>query len=108
MVKKKSAVPTPWFVAFQRVEPYVVKIITPSGSGTGFIVARNANKALLGIATAAHVVDTAHYWEQPIRIQHFQSNKTVFLNNADRFIDINYSRDTASIVIARGELPVPD
>ena len=97
----------PWHVAFQTVKPYVVKIITPQASGTGFLVACTGNQEFLGIATAAHVIDFPHYWEQPIRIQHFQSGKTVFLNNPDRFIDIDYERDIACIVIKGGELPFP-
>ncbi len=99
---------TPWHVAFQDVEPYVVKITTPSAAGTGFLVALSPNKRLIGIATAAHVIDYPHYWEQPIRIEHFSSGKTVFLNHPDRFIEINATKDTASIVLQRGDLPVPD
>jgi len=100
--------PTPWHVAFQRVEPYVVKITTPSAAGTGFLVALSPNKQLIGIATAAHVIDYPHFWEQPIRIEHYSSGKTVFLNHPDRFIETNAAKDTASIVLRRGDLPVPD
>lgn len=105
---KRRAERTPWHVAFEIVEPYVVKITTPEASGTGFLVASTAKKELLGIATAAHVIDFPHYWEQPIRIQHFKSGKTVFLNHADRLIDIDYAKDTASIVIRGGEIPSPN
>ncbi len=107
MAKKRKPEKTSWHVAFQTIEPYVVKINTPEGSGTGFLIASTGDQELLGIATAAHVIDTAHYWEQPIRIQHFQSEKTVFLNHPDRLIDINYTRDIASIVIRGGKLPFP-
>lgn len=98
---------TPWHVAFETIEPYVVKITTPQASGTGFLVACTDNQDLLGIAIAAHVIDYPYYWEQPIRIHHFQSGKTVFLNNPDRFIDIDDERDIACIVIPGGELPFP-
>jgi hypothetical protein len=114
MVKKKifkkssESKTTPWHVAFETVEPYVVKIITPNGSGTGFLFVSTENQELIGIATAAHVIDLPHYWEQPIRVQHFKSAKTLFLNHLDRSIDINYARDTASIVFRRGDLPFPD
>jgi hypothetical protein len=108
MATKKKVEKTPWHVAFERVEPFVVKIMTPSASGTGFLVALTPNKELIGIATAAHVIDYPHYWEQPIRIEHFKSGKTIFLNHADRFIDTNQAKDTASIVLRRGDLPVPD
>lgn len=98
----------PWYVAFQQVESYVVKIMTPSASGTGFIVALTGNKELIGIATAAHVIDFPNYWEQPIRIQHYASGKTIFLNHPDRFVDINHSKDTGSIVMRRSDLSVPE
>lgn len=108
MAQKKKKQPPPWYVAFQRIEPYVVKITTPTASGTGFLAAVSKNKQLLGIATAAHVIDYPHFWEQPIRIEHFQSGKSVFLNHADRFIETNAMNDTGSIVLRRGELPIPD
>lgn len=108
MAIKKKPERLRWHVAFQRVEPYVVKITTPSAAGTGFLAALTPNKKLIGIATAAHVVDYPHYWEQPIRIEHFKSGTTVFLNHADRFIEINSQRDTGSIVMRRGDLPVPE
>jgi len=96
-----------WHMAFEQIAPYVVKIITPQGSGTGFLVAVSGNKHLVGIATATHVLDFAHYWEQPIRIEHAKSGETIFLNNADRFVEVNYKRDIASIVIPNGKLPFP-
>jgi hypothetical protein len=98
----------PWHSAFDLVVPYVVKITTPSASGTGFVVALSANKKLMGIATAAHVIDHPHYWQQPIRIEHFQSGKTLFLNHADRFISVDESHDTGSVVVRRGDFPVPE
>lgn len=96
-----------WFTVFQEVEPYVVKITTPQSSGTGFLVAATEDQGVYGIATAAHVIDFAHYWEQPLRIQHAHSGKTIFLNHADRVIDIDYVRDMASILIRGGTLPLP-
>jgi len=97
-----------WRAAFEAVEPYMVKITSPQGSGTGFFVACSDDRELLGIATAAHVIDFPHYWKQPIRIEHFKSRQTVFLNDGDRSIDIDYDRDVAAIVIRGGELPFPE
>ncbi len=108
MAKKKKPTQTPWHVAFQRIEPYVVKILTPSAAGTGFLVAVTPNKNLIGIATAAHVIDYPHYWELPIRIEHFKSGKTIFLNHRERFIEVNQETDTGSIVFKRGDLAVSD
>ncbi|MBS0152813.1 MAG: hypothetical protein JSR31_17950 [Nitrospira sp.] len=63
MAKRKQE-KIPWFAAFEEVEPYVVKITTPQASGTGFLIATTKGNSLLGIATAAHVIDVPHYWEQ--------------------------------------------
>lgn len=108
MASTSSSQSVPWHEAFALIEPYVVKITTPSASGTGFLVALSPNKQLIGIATAAHVIDYPHYWEQPIRIQHHSSGKTVFLSHADRVINANGENDTGSIVLRRGDLPVPE
>jgi hypothetical protein len=37
-------------------------------SGTGFFVHRSSSGKLVATATAAHVVEDAHYWEEPIRL----------------------------------------
>lgn len=97
----------PWHVAYQKVKPYVVKIITPQGSGTGFMFVITTDKKLLGIATAAHVLHYEHYWEQPIRIQHAESGKTIFLKHDERVINIDVSTDVASIIIQGNTLPLP-
>jgi hypothetical protein len=54
------------------------------------------------------VIDSSHYWQQPIRVQHFQSGKTLFLNHSARLIEIDEARDIASIMFVRGDLPFPD
>lgn len=95
---------TDWHQAFEAVEPYIVKIITPQGSGTGFLMASTSGQEFHGIATAAHVIDFAHYWEQPIRIQHIHSGEVIFLKKESRSIDISSNMDSATIVI-KGKLP---
>lgn len=95
-----------WHQAFSVVESYVVKIISQQGSGTGFLIASTDNKELCGIATAAHVIDFAHYWDQPFRIQHSKTGKTLFLNKKDRSIEITTKQDVATIII-RGDPSFP-
>lgn len=102
--KKKKEIK--WHQAFSKIEPYVVKIITPQGSGTGFHIASTANTHLQGLATAAHVVDFAHYWEQPIRIQHASSDKIIYVKHDQRTIDVESKQDAATIVI-KDVLPFP-
>lgn len=98
---------TPWHVAYEKVKPYVVKIITPQGSGTGFMFVTTAGGTILGIATAAHVLHYEHYWEQPIRIQHEESGKMIFLKHDERIINVDTASDVASIVVLGDKLPFP-
>jgi hypothetical protein len=56
------------------------------------------------VATAAHVIAHAHYWEEPIRVEHQASGKTLLLRQADRAIYVENEKDTAAIVFERGEL----
>src|SRR5688572_14992235 len=87
-----------WHEGIDEVLPHVVRITTPRGSGTGFLVSRSRTSDLVGVATAAHVIDHAHYWEQPIRIHHQQSGETILLRAPSRSIHLDEQRDTAGIV----------
>lgn len=96
-----------WAEAIEVVCPHIVRITTPEGSGTGFLVSHAANNDVVGIATAAHVIDRAHYWEQPIRIEHTVSGTSVLLRNADRAIFLEEPKDTGAIVFSKGNLKLP-
>jgi hypothetical protein len=54
------------------------------------------------------VIDHAHYWEEPIRVHHLDSGKSVVLRAADRSIHLEPQLDSAGLVFARGELPLPE
>ncbi len=97
----------PWAQAVDILRPHVVRISTPQGSGTGFLISNGHNNAVCGIATAAHVVDHAHYWEEPIRMDHVASEKSLVIRRDDRAVFLDLSRDTAAILFNRGELPLP-
>ncbi|HXG07900.1 MAG TPA: serine protease [Nitrososphaera sp.] len=97
-----------WYQAVEVVNPYVVKISTPRGFGTGFLIARSKTDAFCAIATAAHVVDFAHYWEEPIRIDHPSSRKSTIVRQGQRAIFLDPARDTAAILFNRGDIPLPD
>lgn len=92
-----------WPTSIELVEKYVVKISTPDYLGTGFLFARAENRSLVGIATAAHVVEKAHVWEQPIRIRLASTGATTLLRPADRAILIESATDSAAIVFAEEE-----
>lgn len=97
-----------WFEAVELIRPHVVRILTPQGSGTGFLFSRSANGSVCGIATAAHVVDQAHYWEQPIRLQSADSGQVAVLRPSDRAIILDESRDTAAIAFKSDILALPE
>ncbi|WP_431095352.1 S1 family peptidase [Polaromonas aquatica] len=97
-----------WHEGITQVHPHIVHISTPRGSGTGWLVSTSKTTDLCAIATAAHVVDHAHYWEAPIRILHPESGKSVLFRADERAIHLDLSIDSAAIVIRRGELPLPE
>jgi len=96
-----------WQHAIERITDFVVRISTPQTSGTGFLVSRSMVDPVCGIATAAHVIKHAHYWEQPIQIDHLASGKSLMLHHDERAILIE-GYDTAAIVFDKGEMPFPE
>ncbi|QJR16713.1 S1 family peptidase [Usitatibacter palustris] len=97
-----------WFEAIDQLKPYVVRISTPSGSGTGWLVSRSTTSSLCAIATAGHVIDHAHYWEEPIRLHHTQSGQSVVLRAPDRSIHLESQLDSAGLIFDCTTLPLPD
>jgi hypothetical protein len=96
-----------WHKAIESISAFVVRISTPKSSGTGFLVSHSSLEPMCGIATAAHVIEHAHYWEQPIRIDHLASSKSLLLRHKERAILIE-GHDTAAIVFHKGDIPLPD
>jgi hypothetical protein len=95
-----------WHTDFAHVRPYIVRLETPQGFGTGFLFAYNSDKVFAAIATAAHVVEYANDWKLPIKIRHHESGKEIFLLEAERYIDLDRRRDSASVILANpGFLP---
>lgn len=97
-----------WNSIVERVAPYVVKVETPSGHGTGFLCLYNKDKSLLGIATAYHVVEDADQWQQPIRLQQTTSGTTVFLKEHERTILVDHESDSAVILTGPSDLQLPE
>lgn len=94
-----------WSEAVELIQPHVVRIATPQASGTGFLISNSHTNAVCGIATAAHVVDHAHYWEEPIRIDHI--SKSLVIRRHERAVFLDSNRDTATILFNRAGLPMP-
>jgi hypothetical protein len=71
------------------------------------MISNGRKNSLCGIATAAHVVDLAHRWEEPIRVEHVSSGKSLVVRRDDRVVRLDQNRDTAAVLFDRGELPLP-
>jgi hypothetical protein len=96
-----------WSDAVAALRPYVFRISTPRGFGTGFLLSRHQNQRLCAIATAAHVIDHAHYWEEPIRLEHAESGRNVLVRTPERVIFLDEAHDTAALLIEAGDLDLP-
>jgi hypothetical protein len=89
----------PWHKAYKKIAPYVLKVETPEGSGTGFFFAFNNDRTLVAVATALHVVEHAHDWQQPIKLTQVHSRKQLFLPVSHRVVLPDYQRDSAAIIL---------
>lgn len=98
-----------WDQIVNKVTPHIVKIETQSGYGTGFL--SYFSNMLCGVATAMHIVAHADEWQQPIRLRHHSSGKTVFLEVNERVVFPSQETDSAVIVFAKkskSKFPLPD
>lgn len=98
----------PWHAMVDIVRPHVFRIMTPRGSGTGFLLFNSKPAGFVSIATAAHVVSAAHFWEEPIRIQHLESGKTVLVRVANRAMLVDVNNDIAAVLFGPGDIPLPE
>jgi hypothetical protein len=96
-----------WFKQRKAVREYVVKIKTPSGYGSGFLVAYNKSGGLMAIATAAHVLADAEEWHLPLKLIPEASGEEAFLNYEQRVIYMDRSRDSAYIVVPSNTVALP-
>ena len=100
-----------WYEEIESLKPLMVQIWTPRGSGSGFLLTSaklSHGGPLVGIATAAHVIDDAHFWEQPIRVHHHDSNETRLLRPNDRAIRLSENGDSAVVIFEPNNIPFPD
>lgn len=97
-----------WYLAVKKLKEYIVKIETPDGHGTGFLVPAPAGRqGLRCIATAYHVVRHADKWAEPICIVHPIAGRQVFLNAAQRYVVAAENRDQAVIQFSASWLQSP-
>lgn len=96
-----------WHDAVEALKPRMVKITTPTGSGSGFLLSWESKSGLCAVATAAHVVDHAFYWEQPIRLDQIETGKSILIRQEQRAIFVNSQLDTAVIIVEAGIIEPP-
>ena len=96
-----------WDQIVSKITPHIVKIETQTNYGTGFLFVYNESQTFGGIATAMHVVSHADDWQQPIRLRHYSSGETLFLDANKRIILKDWNTDSAVILFPRRELPLP-
>lgn len=97
-----------WEQVVQKVTPYIFKIETPAGNGTGFLYLYNETKIFCGIATALHVVDYAATWKQPIRLTHYSSSEQLFLKDSDYVVLPDWKTDSAVILFQKPAFELPN
>jgi len=98
-----------WQDAVDKIKKYVVRISTPDGHGTGFLLSRSTGKRdVFTIATAAHVIAHAHEWRLPMKIFHPESDKTVMLSADQRTAVCEPANDTGVVFTFHlNEIPFP-
>lgn len=82
-----------WYKHIKVLAPYVVKIETPIGHGTGFVIDQDSESFV--VATAAHVVRDAKTWGQQVTLRHPASGTTLQVMEANRQIGLHPSLDSA-------------
>ncbi len=95
-----------WHQALNELKPFVFKIATPDGYGTGFQMLYREDRALCGIATAYHVINHAEEWEEAIKLTHLTSGKSIVLKEADRVIFTYPKQDLAFVLFPKNLLPL--
>jgi hypothetical protein len=97
-----------WDDVVQKVTPYLVKIETPTGHGTGFLLSYNDDHSWCGVATALHVVREADSWQHPIKIHNHDFSKTAFLAVGQRVVFTDPATDSAVIFFESSQLKLPN
>lgn len=97
-----------WEQVVQKVTPYIFKIETPAGNGTGFLFLCNDAKTWYGVATALHVVEYANTWKQPIRLIYHSSSKELFLKDSEYIIIPDWKTDSAVILFQKPDFELPN
>lgn len=98
---------TTWHKVYKKIKPYMVRIETETGFGTGFLFGYTANHSLAAFATACHVVDDVEEWKKPLKIRHYSSGKVAYFESATRVIFTDRQKDTATILVQPAAFDLP-
>lgn len=82
-----------WYPHIEALAPYLVKIETPHGHGTGFII-ETGPKGFV-VATAAHVLRDADTWGLRIILEHPSSGASLGVLKSERTISLHPVLDSA-------------
>lgn len=109
-VDKKSKLPLQWHIVHRLTKDRIFKIRTPRGHGTGFYIGSYGNnRNLAAVATACHVIDYEHDWDEPIKMYHEESGSEALLKSHERVIFTYPSSDIAIIVFSKPpKMNLPD
>ena len=96
-----------WENLVEQIAPFVVRIQTQFGYGTGYIFWQN--ETLCCIATANHVISPANNegWEQPILISQANGKWNRFYPNHRRILQNLEEGDSAAILVHKSDLIFP-
>ena len=89
-----------WQRCVEIVKPHVVRLTTPNGHGTGFLVLRRNGR--VAVATAGHVVAHAHEWGLPIKIDGISAPQLT-VEAGNRLLLVHPERDSAVLAWALDE-----
>lgn len=86
-----------WAGPIATVKPYVMRIDTPTGRGTGTVIPAPPGSVSLCVVTAWHVIEHVHEWHEPIRLIQLPTQKQIFLDSSARNVTLAPDRDQAII-----------
>lgn len=96
-----------WQESYDRIKPYLIRIDSEDGFGTGFLLAYNQDHSVAAIATAAHVVDHANNWRKPLKLGHYDTKEFSFYDDQNRVIWSDTVKDGATILVRSTSLTLP-
>lgn len=103
-MRKKTINTMDWKSEILKIKPFMFKISTPSGHGTGFLIFKN-DQNICGVATAFHVISHAVEWNEPIKLMQFSTGIEKFLpyDPSARVIKFDAQKDLALIMFTNDD-----